>query len=108
MQAAATTRGLTCGDADCMLTVTHCFLKAVLVCAAALNQLTKNLCCEWGPDGIRVNAVSPYYITTPLTEQVLTGQFLDLVKSRCASKRVGSPEEVSGETIPSGLQFWCV
>nr|GLL36962.1 tropinone reductase homolog [Ipomoea trifida] len=27
---------------------------------AAINQLTKNLACEWGNDGIRVNAVSPF------------------------------------------------
>lgn len=80
-------------------------LKAALLSAAAMNQLTKNLCCEWGPDGIRVNAVSPYYINTPLTEQVLTGQHLDFVKSRCASKRVGNPQEVSGESMLSGLHL---
>ena len=38
---------------------------------AAMNQLTGNLACEWGPDGIRVNCVTPWYINTPLAKQVL-------------------------------------
>ena len=38
---------------------------------AAMNQLTGNFACEWGPDGIRVNCVTPWYINTPLAKQVL-------------------------------------
>lgn len=33
---------------------------------AAMLQLTRNLAVEWAPDGIRVNAVAPWYIKTPL------------------------------------------
>lgn len=29
---------------------------------AAMNQLTGNWACEWGPDGIRVNCVTPWYV----------------------------------------------
>ena len=28
--------------------------------AAALNQLTRNLACEWAKDGIRTNGVAPW------------------------------------------------
>jgi NAD(P)-dependent dehydrogenase (short-subunit alcohol dehydrogenase family) len=37
---------------------------------AALNQLTKNLAVEWAADGIRTNAVCPWYTATPLANQV--------------------------------------
>jgi NAD(P)-dependent dehydrogenase (short-subunit alcohol dehydrogenase family) len=28
----------------------------------AMNQLTKNLACEWAQDGIRCNTVAPWYV----------------------------------------------
>jgi Tropinone reductase 1 len=36
----------------------------------AMNQLAKNLACEWAKDGIRANAVAPWYIRTPLVHGV--------------------------------------
>lgn len=63
---------------------------------AAMIQFTKNIAVEWAADGIRVNAVSPWYIYTPLTEGVLGNEeFLDEVISRTPMKRVGNPEEVA-------------
>ncbi|XP_028059049.1 tropinone reductase homolog At2g29260, chloroplastic-like [Camellia sinensis] len=38
----------------------------------AINQLTRNLACEWAKDNIRSNAVSPWYIKTSLVEQVIS------------------------------------
>lgn len=68
--------------------------------AAAMNQLTKNLCCEWGSDNIRVNAVSPWYISTPLAQQVLQNkEYKAEVLSRTPLKRVGMPSEVSGKVL---------
>ncbi|MCG3102248.1 SDR family oxidoreductase, partial [Enterobacter sp. DRP3] len=37
----------------------------------ALNQLTKNLACEWMKDNIRVNGVAPGYIWTPFAKHAL-------------------------------------
>lgn len=63
---------------------------------AALIQFTKNIAVEWAVDGIRVNAVSPWYIHTPLTAGVLGNEeFLNEVTSRTPMKRVGESKEVA-------------
>ena len=63
---------------------------------AAMIQLTKNLAVEWAEHGIRVNAVAPYYIKTPLAEQVLANQeYLKEVLGRTPMSRVGESQEVA-------------
>lgn len=63
---------------------------------AAINQLVKNLAVEWAVDGIRVNAVAPWYIATPLAKQVLQNEdYKNEVISRTPMKRVGEPDEVA-------------
>ncbi|KAK4480256.1 hypothetical protein RD792_013322 [Penstemon davidsonii] len=62
----------------------------------AMNQLTKNLACEWAKDNIRVNSVAPWYIRTSLVKPLLENkEFLDSVISRTPLKRPGEPQEVS-------------
>lgn len=64
---------------------------------AAMNQLTGNLACEWGLDGIRVNCVAPWYINTELAKEVLKDEaYLKSVVERTPMGRVGEPEEVAG------------
>mmetsp|Transcript_4893 Transcript_4893/g.10355 ORF Transcript_4893/g.10355 Transcript_4893/m.10355 type:complete len:313 (-) Transcript_4893:141-1079(-) len=64
---------------------------------AAMNQLTGNLACEWGVDGIRVNCIAPWYINTPLAKQVLQNEdYKRSVLERTPAGRVGEPEEVAG------------
>ena len=63
---------------------------------AAMIQLTKNLAVEWAEHGIRVNAVAPFYIKTPLVEQILANKdFLKEVLDRTPMRRVGEPHEVA-------------
>jgi tropinone reductase I len=63
---------------------------------AALIQFTRNIAVEWALDGIRVNAVSPWYIYTPLTEGVLANpDFHAEVIARTPMRRIGMPEEVA-------------
>uniref|UniRef100_A0A2P2KDP1 Uncharacterized protein MANES_10G026600 n=1 Tax=Rhizophora mucronata TaxID=61149 RepID=A0A2P2KDP1_RHIMU len=42
---------------------------------AAVNQLTRNLACEWAKDNIRTNCVAPWYIRTSLVEHVKSLSF---------------------------------
>lgn len=61
---------------------------------AAMIQLTRNLAVEWAQDGIRVNAVAPWYINTPLANQVLADTaYRKEVLDRTPMGRVGEVEE---------------
>ena len=61
-----------------------------------LTQLTRNLACEWGVDGIRVNAVAPWYIRTARSEPALADPvYYDEVLQRTPLGRIGEPEEVA-------------
>ncbi len=67
---------------------------------AAMIQLTRNLAVEWATDGIRVNAVAPWYIETPLAEQVLRNPgFRAAVIERTPMRRIGSPAEVAAPVV---------
>jgi Tropinone reductase 1 len=63
---------------------------------AALLQMTRSLAVEWAEDSIRVNAVAPWYIRTPLVEPVLgDAERMTRILSRTPMRRVGEPEEVA-------------
>ncbi|WP_126975842.1 SDR family NAD(P)-dependent oxidoreductase [Frigidibacter oleivorans] len=63
---------------------------------AALNSLTEIMATELGPHGIRVNAVAPGPINTPLAEAAHTDEVRRQWNERTALKRYGTPAEVAG------------
>jgi Tropinone reductase 1 len=63
---------------------------------AAVAHLTAALAAEWAQDRIRVNAVAPWYIRTPLAEPVLNDpERLEKILATTPLGRVGEPEEVA-------------
>ncbi|MEH1773279.1 SDR family NAD(P)-dependent oxidoreductase [Nostoc sp.] len=79
------------------------------VCKAAVLNLAKNLSKAYAKDGVLVNAVSPAYIATPMTDAMMEKRskelgvsfneaidsFLDEQRPHLELKRRGKPEEVA-------------
>ncbi|XP_074569556.1 noroxomaritidine/norcraugsodine reductase-like [Curcuma longa] len=63
----------------------------------AMNQLTRNLACEWAKDNIRTNSVAPGYIRTPLIDSLVRNEeFVAAENHRVPLGRLGEPEDVAG------------
>jgi Tropinone reductase 1 len=62
----------------------------------AVEAMTRFLAVEWGPLGVRVNAVAPWYVRTPLVASVLDDpEKRAAILARTPLGRVGEPEEVA-------------
>ncbi|BAT90752.1 hypothetical protein LR48_Vigan238s005400 [Vigna angularis] len=73
-------------------------LASIIYSAAkgAINQVTKNLACEWAKDNIRTNCVAPGPIRTPLLDKHSKEEtVMNAVISKTPLGRIGEAEEVS-------------
>ncbi|XP_010542629.1 PREDICTED: tropinone reductase homolog At1g07440-like [Tarenaya hassleriana] len=62
----------------------------------AMNQLARNLACEWASNNIRANSVAPGITATSLGETYLRqDNFRNIVLPRIPLGRAGKPEEVA-------------
>jgi NAD(P)-dependent dehydrogenase (short-subunit alcohol dehydrogenase family) len=64
---------------------------------AAVHHLTRSLAAEWGARGVRVNAVAPTYIETPLTSFGIkeNPEMYKVWLEMTPMGRVGQPEEIA-------------
>jgi NAD(P)-dependent dehydrogenase (short-subunit alcohol dehydrogenase family) len=70
----------------------------VAYCASkhAVEGMTKSLAVEWARDGIRVNAVAPTFVETPLTKPMLADrEFREEVFRRLPTGRLAQTEDVA-------------
>lgn len=70
-------------------------LVAYAAAKGGIVQLTKSLAEAYAPDNIRVNAVAPGWIATPLLEKIDDEAKRARLLSRTPMKRFGTAEEVS-------------
>lgn len=67
---------------------------------AAVEGLTRDLACEWGRFGIRVNAVAPNVTDTPLVRGGLPARFIDdVIVDRTPLGRMALPEEIAAACL---------
>ncbi len=64
---------------------------------AAVHHLTRSLAAEWGARGVRVNAVAPTYIETPLTSFGIkeSPEMYKVWLEMTPMGRVGQPDEIA-------------
>jgi NAD(P)-dependent dehydrogenase (short-subunit alcohol dehydrogenase family) len=65
-----------------------------------LAQLTKSLAIAWAPDDIRVNALAPGWIETPLTSALREETAKsEAIRLRTPMRRWGQPEDIAGPAL---------
>jgi gluconate 5-dehydrogenase len=67
----------------------------------AIAALTRDLACEWGARGIRVNAVAPCWFQTDMnaTSIFANPRFMEQVATKLPMRRIGRPEELVGPIV---------
>lgn len=78
-------------------------LKNVLPYAmskAAMAHMTRGMALEWGPRGVRVNAIAPGFILTDLTRKLWSDETMRAWGlANTPQRRLGMPEDLVGATI---------
>ena len=66
----------------------------------AVKMLTQSMAADLGSDGIRVNAIAPGVIVTPMTDATRADpQRLERFMVRIPSGRLGEPREIAGAAV---------
>jgi NAD(P)-dependent dehydrogenase (short-subunit alcohol dehydrogenase family) len=74
-------------------------LSAYAASKAAVIQLTKSMALEWARFGIRVNALCPGYIETPINKDFFQTDAGKALINRIPTRRLGLAEELDGPLL---------
>jgi NAD(P)-dependent dehydrogenase (short-subunit alcohol dehydrogenase family) len=78
-------------------------LKGVLPYAmskSAMGHMTRGLAMEWGPRGVRVNAIAPGFVLTDLTKKLWAQPAMQAWgEANTPLKRLGRPEDMVGACV---------
>ncbi len=67
---------------------------------AALGQMTRALAMEWGPRGVRVNAIAPGFILSDFNKELWANATMqDWGRTNTPLVRLGAPEDLVGTAI---------
>jgi NAD(P)-dependent dehydrogenase (short-subunit alcohol dehydrogenase family) len=67
---------------------------------AGIVQLARGAACEFGPFGVRVNAIGPGVIDTPLTSPIRNNpEWCNAYSAKSVFNRWGTAEEMVGPTL---------
>jgi len=81
--------------------VAYPWASAYLASKGGVLQLTRALALEWRDRGIRVNAIGPTLMESPMTTNARhsTSVTSDFIEQRMIRKRLGLPRELIGAAV---------
>lgn len=75
-------------------------INAYALAKAGVAQLARNLAVQWGPKGIRTNAISPGLIRTEFSQSLMeNAEFMERRMQMTPLRRVGEPEDIAGVAL---------
>ncbi|MEG3124184.1 SDR family NAD(P)-dependent oxidoreductase [Sphingomonas sp. GB1N7] len=75
-------------------------IDAYALAKAGVVQLARNLAVQWGPKGVRTNAIAPGLIATSFADGLMGDDaFMAKRMQMTPLRRVGQPEEIAGAAV---------